>query len=95
MGTHENTGGMGTPALFRPCRIGALDLPNRLVMAPMTRSRALAGSIPHPLAATYYAQRASAGLIITEATHASPDSGSCRHRPMQCSSSSRTPPCIR
>ena len=45
---------------------------NRIVMAPMTRSRALDGNVPNPLAATYYAQRASAGLIITEATQVSP-----------------------
>ncbi|MGZ3291078.1 MAG: oxidoreductase, partial [Xanthobacteraceae bacterium] len=55
-------------ALFTPYRLGDLDLSNRLVMSPMTRSRALDGNVPNPLAATYYAQRASAGLIVTEAT---------------------------
>ena len=59
-------------ALFSPHRLGALALKNRLVMAPMTRSRAVGGNVPHPLAATYYAQRASAGLIISEATQVSP-----------------------
>ena len=58
--------------LFSPYRLGDFELRNRLVMAPMTRSRALDGNVPNPLAATYYAQRASAGLIITEATQVSP-----------------------
>ena len=49
-------------ALFSPYRLGDLDLSNRLVMSPMTRSRALEGNVPNPLAATYYGQRASAGL---------------------------------
>lgn len=52
--------------LFTPVRIGRHTLPNRLVMAPMTRSRADGDGVPSDLAATYYAQRASAGLIITE-----------------------------
>ncbi len=52
--------------------LGDLELPNRLVLAPMTRSRALAGEVPNPLAITYYAQRASAGLLITEGTQISP-----------------------
>ncbi|MFI8892285.1 alkene reductase [Streptomyces paradoxus] len=54
-------------ALFEPARLGALDLPNRLVMAPLTRNRAEADGTPTPLMAEYYAQRASAGLIIAEA----------------------------
>ena len=58
--------------LFSPYRLGDLALNNRIVMAPMTRSRAIDGNVPHPLAATYYAQRASAGLIVTEATQVSP-----------------------
>lgn len=53
--------------LFDPARLGALELPNRLVMAPMTRNRAAADGTPTPLMATYYAQRATAGLIIAEA----------------------------
>ncbi|MFE5868425.1 alkene reductase [Streptomyces roseifaciens] len=54
--------------LFEPARLGALRLPNRLVMAPMTRNRAAADGVPQPIMATYYAQRASAGLIIAEAS---------------------------
>jgi N-ethylmaleimide reductase len=52
--------------------MGSLNLANRLVMAPLTRSRALAGDVPGPLTVTYYAQRASAGLIISEASQISP-----------------------
>ena len=58
--------------VFSPFRLGDLTLKNRLVMAPMTRSRAVDGNVPNPLAATYYAQRASAGLIVTEASQVSP-----------------------
>ncbi len=58
--------------LLKPYRLGSLELANRMVMAPMTRSRAIAGNVPNPLAATYYAQRTSAGLIVTEATQVSP-----------------------
>ncbi|SHJ94355.1 N-ethylmaleimide reductase [Roseomonas rosea] len=57
--------------LFQPTKVGAIELANRVVMAPLTRSRALAGDVPRPSAATYYAQRASAGLLITEATQVS------------------------
>src|SRR2546429_188348 len=64
--------GGSEPTLFSPYRLGDLALSNRLVMSPMTRSRALDGNVANPLAATYYAQRASAGLIITEATQVSP-----------------------
>ncbi|WP_291012282.1 alkene reductase [Hydrogenophaga sp.] len=53
--------------LFDPLQMGALALPNRIVMAPLTRNRA-PDAIPTPLMATYYAQRATAGLLITEAT---------------------------
>lgn len=56
------------PALFTPVRLGSLDLPNRLVMAPLTRNRADAEGVPGELMATQYAQRASAGLIIAEGT---------------------------
>ncbi|ATL28783.1 alkene reductase [Streptomyces formicae] len=59
-----------TPAespLLSPARLGALRLPNRLVMAPMTRNRASADGVPLPVMATYYAQRATAGLIVAEA----------------------------
>jgi N-ethylmaleimide reductase len=59
-------------ALLSPYRLGKFNLKNRLVMSPMTRSRAVEGNVPNPLAATYYAQRATAGLIVTEATQVSP-----------------------
>jgi N-ethylmaleimide reductase len=58
--------------LFEPYQLGPLHLSNRMVMAPMTRSRALAGNVPNPLAETYYRQRASAGLIVTEGSQVSP-----------------------
>jgi N-ethylmaleimide reductase len=54
--------------LFKPTSLGALRLPNRLVMAPMTRTRAGVDGVPRGIMATYYAQRASAGLIIAEAS---------------------------
>jgi N-ethylmaleimide reductase len=57
---------MADVTLFTPGRIDGFDTRNRLVMAPMTRSRALPGGVPSELAIEYYAQRASAGLIITE-----------------------------
>jgi N-ethylmaleimide reductase len=56
------------PSLFDPARLGRLHLPNRLVMAPMTRNRAHSDGVPSAIMATYYAQRASAGLIIAEAS---------------------------
>jgi N-ethylmaleimide reductase len=59
--------------LFTPFSAGALRLPNRMVMAPMTRNRAGAGNVPTPLMAAYYRQRATAGLIVTEGTQVSPD----------------------
>ena len=58
--------------LFQPYSIGSLALANRLVMAPLTRSRAGAGDVPTALMATYYTQRASAGLIVSEASQISP-----------------------
>jgi N-ethylmaleimide reductase len=57
--------------LFSPIKLGAYTLPNRIVMAPMTRGRAGEGGAPGKMNARYYAQRASAGLIITEATQVS------------------------
>lgn len=57
--------------LFQPVRLGALALPNRIVMAPLTRSRAGSAGIPGAMNASYYAQRATAGLIIAEATQIS------------------------
>ena len=58
--------------LFTPLRLGAICLPNRVVMAPLTRQRAGAGDAPTALNALHYAQRASAGLIIAEASQVSP-----------------------
>lgn len=58
--------------LFDPISVGALRLANRIAMAPLTRNRAADGNVPTDLHATYYAQRASAGLIISEATQISP-----------------------
>lgn len=54
--------------LFSPVKLGAIALKNRMVMAPLTRNRATAGGLPQAMNVTYYEQRASAGLIITEAT---------------------------
>jgi N-ethylmaleimide reductase len=61
-----------TPTLLSPLALGPLTLPNRVVMAPMTRNRAGPANVPVALNATYYAQRASAGLIVSEATQVSP-----------------------
>src|SRR5579872_7261263 len=58
--------------LFSSYQLGPLRLPNRLVMAPMTRNRAGPGNVPGPMNVTYYVQRASAGLIVTEGTQVSP-----------------------
>src|SRR6202020_152071 len=65
---------MSNQPLFTPYRMGDLDLPNRIVMAPLTRMRAQSHDhVPTTLQAEYYVQRASAGLIITEATAISPE----------------------
>ena len=58
--------------LFTPTRLGAIEVGNRIAMAPLTRNRAIEGRVPSPLAIQYYEQRASAGLIIAEATQISP-----------------------
>ena len=58
--------------LFEPLQVGDLLLPNRVLMAPLTRCRAGAGRVPTPLMAEYYVQRASAGLIVSEATAVTP-----------------------
>ncbi len=58
--------------LFDPLKLGDLQLPNRIIMAPLTRSRAGAIRVPNALMAEYYRQRASAGLILTEATSVTP-----------------------
>jgi 2,4-dienoyl-CoA reductase-like NADH-dependent reductase (Old Yellow Enzyme family) len=61
------------PTLFDPLKLGALTLPNRIIMAPLTRSRALPDSrVPSELAVEYYRQRAGAGMIVSEATSVTP-----------------------
>jgi 2,4-dienoyl-CoA reductase-like NADH-dependent reductase (Old Yellow Enzyme family) len=60
------------PTLFDPLILGGLTLPNRIIMAPLTRSRSGASRVPNALMAEYYAQRATAGLIISEATSVCP-----------------------
>jgi 2,4-dienoyl-CoA reductase-like NADH-dependent reductase (Old Yellow Enzyme family) len=65
-------GAIDLPSLFDPLRVGDLTLPNRILMAPLTRSRAGANRIPNELMAEYYRQRATAGLIIAEATSVTP-----------------------
>lgn len=67
----SHTGYRSPSALFEPIDVGTLRLPNRIVMAPMTRSRANEWDAPHGMNAEYYAQRATAGLIITEASQIS------------------------
>ncbi len=59
--------------LFSPLEIGDIKLLNRIVMAPMTRCRAVDGNIPSPTSVTYYLQRATAGLIVTEGSQVSPE----------------------
>lgn len=66
MTTIETTAAVATPTLLSPYDIGSLHLPNRVVMAPMTRARAAPGGLPTPSTVTYYARRATAGLIVTE-----------------------------
>lgn len=59
--------------MFDPIKVGALELPNRIIMAPLTRSRAVGGGrVPNAMMAEYYVQRASAGLILSEATAVTP-----------------------
>ncbi len=58
--------------LLSPFKLGAMELSNRMAMSALTRCRAVEGNVPNPLAAVYYAQRASAGLIVTEATQVTP-----------------------
>jgi N-ethylmaleimide reductase len=67
--------------LHDPVNVGPYPLPNRFVMAPMTRSRAGAGGVPTDLAVKYYTQRAGAGLMVTEATQVSPQGVGYVHTP--------------
>ena len=67
------------PDLFTPIRLGDLDLPNRIFMAPLTRARSGITRVPNDLMVEYYRQRASAGLIISEGIAPSADGiGYCR-----------------
>lgn len=68
-------------ALFKPLQIGALLLPNRVLMAPLTRTRAEPGHVPGALMAEHYAQRASAGLLIAEATMVMPGNSAFHSEP--------------
>lgn len=68
-------------SLFTPLQVGDLLLPNRIIMAPMTRTRADKAHVPTDLIATHYAQRASAGLLIAEATLSSSDSSAYKTEP--------------
>ncbi|WP_278465511.1 alkene reductase [Gimesia maris] len=72
---------LAAPHLFSPVTIGDLTLPNRIAMAPLTRSRAGTERIPKPIMAEYYAQRAAAGLIISEATTISPQANGWNESP--------------
>jgi 2,4-dienoyl-CoA reductase-like NADH-dependent reductase (Old Yellow Enzyme family) len=72
---------MPTSALFRPFALRDLALPNRIALAPMTRSRAGKERLPNALMAEYYAQRASAGLMITEATTISEEANGWNESP--------------
>lgn len=67
-----DSGARGVPSLFEPLQLGAVLLPHRILMAPLTRCRAGEGNVPVALNAQHYRQRASAGLIISEATSVSP-----------------------
>ena len=67
--------------LFNSLKLGALTLPNRILLAPLTRTRADAGHMPNALMAEYYAQRASAGLLITECTMVLPNTSAFINEP--------------
>ena len=67
--------------LFDPLQVGDIKLENRIVMAPMTRTRAAQGRVPSDIMRNYYCQRASAGLIIAEATSVSPQGVGYAHTP--------------
>jgi len=60
------------PSLFDPLQLGDITIPNRIIMAPLTRPRAHQERVPNELMAEYYAQRASAGLVISEAVSVIP-----------------------
>jgi N-ethylmaleimide reductase len=70
-----------TTSLFTPLKTGALTLPNRILLAPLTRTRADAGHMPNALMAEYYAQRATGGLLITECTMVAPGTSAFINEP--------------
>ena len=72
---------MNAPNLFTPVRLGVIESPNRIVMAPLTRMRAGPGRVPTLLMAEYYVQRAAAGLIVSEATAISQQGTGCPNAP--------------
>lgn len=72
---------MSDSVLFQPFRLHGLTLPNRIVLAPMTRSRAGTARLPNALMAEYYAQRSSAGLLVTEATTISEEANGWNESP--------------
>jgi len=74
--THEHSS-----ALFQPLQLGELTLPNRVVMSPLTRCRAVDGRVPNRLMLEYYVQRASVGLILSEATAVTPQGVGYPHTP--------------
>lgn len=82
---------MSESKLFTPLKVGAVTVPNRVFMAPLTRLRSIEpGDIPTPLMGEYYRQRASSGLIISEATQISAQAkGYAAHR--ACTARSRLP----
>src|ERR1700745_3991987 len=73
------------PTLQDPIRIGDWELPNRVIMAPLTRCRSSEGRVPNDLMSQYYQQQASAGLIISEATSISPTCVDYQNTPGICS----------
>src|SRR5687768_1002398 len=72
---------MSSAPLFSPTKLGSINVKNRIAMAPLTRSRAGMDGVQTPLAIEYYRQRASAGLIITEATNISPQARGYAYTP--------------
>ena len=70
-----------TASLFTPLQVGAFTLPNRILLAPLTRTRADAGHMPNALMADYYSQRASGGLLITECTMVAPGTSAFINEP--------------
>ena len=67
--------------LFNPLQVGSLTLPNRILLAPLTRTRADAGHMPNALMAEYYSQRATGGLLISECTMVAPGTSAFVNEP--------------